>query len=108
MSHQPKQQTVVLQETEWTDQPRLVDVVYPLKPVQDFINWLRQGKAWWEDVELVHRRVQKLNAELATLRHAAPKVKAPLTPEQRKAIARTNLAKARAVKAAKKAAAVEG
>lgn len=100
--------TIILQETEWTDQPRLVDVAYPVKPIQDFINWLRTSKAWWEDVDLVHRRVQKLNAELATLRSAAPKPKAPLTPEQRRAIAMANLAKARAAKAAKQAAVPAG
>jgi hypothetical protein len=102
---QPTQPTIALQENEWTDQPRLVDVAFPAKPVQDFINWIRHTKAWWEDVDLVHRRVQRMNAELAALRPAA---KVPLTPERRRAIALANLAKARAANAAKRAAAPVG
>jgi len=85
-----------LQETEWTDQPRFVEVEYPDAPIAAFVNWLRTTKAWWEDVDLVHRRVLRLNAELAAERSKMPRPKAPLTKEQRKAIALANLAKARA------------
>lgn len=91
----PKPATIVLKDEEWTDQPRFVDVTYPAQPVQDFINWLRHSKAWWEDVSLVHRRFQKLNVELVAAKSAMPKPKAPLTKDERRAIALQNLARAR-------------
>jgi hypothetical protein len=99
----PKLPTIDLEEQEWTDQPRQVPVTYPAEPVQRFINWLRHTKAWWEDVDLVHRRVLRLNAELVAARSAMPKPKPPMTPERRRAIALANLDKARAAKAAKAA-----
>ena len=105
---QPRQATIALEEQEWTDQPRTVLVPIPVKPVQDFVNWIRGTKAWWEDVDLVHRRVQRMNAEIAAERSKMPKAKAPMTPERRRAIAVANLAKARAANAAKRAAAPVG
>lgn len=118
---QTSEPTIVLQEEVWTDQPRLVPTTYPAKPVAEFVNWLRSTKAWWEDVDLVHRRVMKLNAELAAIRSAQPTVttvievdreKNEITLDTRKRtrreIALANLEKARAKKAAKHAAPVEG
>ena len=81
--------TIDLIEVEWTDQPRNVNVTYPAAPVIDFLNWLRGSKAWWEDVELVHRRVRKLNADLAAIRSAQAVVKPPVNAVAPKVTKRT-------------------
>lgn len=98
----PKPRTVVLQDLEWTDQPRHVPVEYPAEPVEAFVNWLRTTKAWWEDPEAVHRKVTKLNADLAAIKQARRQPRAHITPERRAQIARDNLKKARAAQAAKR------
>jgi hypothetical protein len=105
-----------LREWDW-DLQNYVTIEYPDEPIAQLMDWLRTTRSWHEDVELVHQRVRKLNAELAAIRSGLPKAlsltastpapvppvppKAPRqqTPEQRAALER-----ARAALAAKRAA----
>lgn len=70
-----------LKETEWTDQPRTIEVEYPDAIVTKFVNWLRGTRAWHEDVEMVHRNVLALNRELAEYRQAHPPVQTMAAPQ---------------------------
>lgn len=63
-------ETVTLREWDFEvgQAGAFVDRAYPAKVIAEFVNWLRETKAWWEDVEMVHRKVVRLNQRLAELR----------------------------------------
>lgn len=59
-----------LKETDW-DAPggaREIEVEYPDAIIADFMNWIRKTSAWLENLELVHRRVRRLNGVLSDWR----------------------------------------
>lgn len=93
-------EVVKLKETDW-DHPggaMPVDVEYPAALVVEFVNWIRRTSAWLENPDIVERRLRKLNAVLMDVRNA--RVKKKLTPQEQRL---ANLAKGRAVQAAKRA-----
>lgn len=114
-------ETVTLREWdfEMAQAGAFVDRAYPAKVIAEFVNWLRETKSWWEDVELVHRKVVRLNQRLAEHRQGEKErhlvlLAAETTPvtEQpvadldaaRKARQLESLAKGRATAAANRAA----
>jgi len=59
-----------LRETNW-DAPggaAEYEVEYPDAVIADFVNWMRKSSAWLENLELVHRRVRRLNGVLSDWR----------------------------------------
>lgn len=66
-----------LREFNWTLQEH-EEVEYPDGPIKDFIDWLRNSKAWQEDsAEMIydtriHRRFLRLQEELTKAREAGP------------------------------------
>jgi hypothetical protein len=85
-----------------------VQVDYPEGPIVDFLDWLRQTKAWHEDVEMVHRKLRNLNTKLAEFRQqakheAAAQAAQAAEQEARAQVARANLEKAREAKKRKRA-----
>lgn len=73
-----------LKETDWNARGGAADVEveYPDKPIQEFVNWIRKSAAWRENPELVERKVRHLNGLLMDHRNAvaAGKVKPTETP----------------------------
>ena len=59
-----------LKRYDWNLQ-RDVEIEYPDGPIKAFIDWLNNTKSWHEDVELCHRRLRKMNAELEIARSGA-------------------------------------
>ena len=93
-----------LLEVDWNAKGGAADVPveYPDEVIAEFMNWLRRTSAWHEDVELVHRRVRRLNSQLADHRNAAVTIAPiPTVAERRTA----GLAKAREVKRQRRVAA---
>lgn len=64
-----------LREWDWNAQA-FVEVEYPDGPIQEFMNYLWEGKQWKERPELVYNRFRQLQEKLIALRHAAPTVAA--------------------------------
>jgi hypothetical protein len=59
-----------LKRWDW-DAQNYVEIEYPDGPIKAYIDWLNNTKAWIDDVELVHRRLRKMNAELEIARSGA-------------------------------------
>lgn len=55
---------LALRKWDW-DAQRFVEVLTPPGPIVKFMLWLRETKAWHEDVELVHRRFRAMEKEVA-------------------------------------------
>lgn len=63
--------TVTLREWDW-DLQNYVERHYPLDMVEEFINWLRDTNAWHGDVQLVHDKLNRLNARFMEYRERPP------------------------------------
>lgn len=59
-----------LREWVW-EQQAFVEVEYPDGPIQEFMNYLWEGKQWKERPELVYNRFRQLQERLLAARHAA-------------------------------------
>lgn len=102
-----------LQEKDWNAPGgvALIAVEYPNAIAEEFLDWLRHTSAWLENHQLVELRVRKLNNALRDYRErpiGAASSPLPPGPTERevalKAQRQANMAKARAVMLANRAA----
>jgi hypothetical protein len=59
-----------LRKWNW-DAQRFDEIEYADEPIKRFLDWMAESKSWHDNVELVHQRFRKMNAELEIARSGA-------------------------------------
>src|ERR1043166_1838088 len=62
--------TIRLRKWNW-DAQGYDEIAYPIQPAMDFLNWMGTTRSWHDDVELVHRRFRRMQAECEIARSGA-------------------------------------